>query len=177
MCKRVYDASLRHNKRVTRSAYAKYLCGLFSGAILNFVYPDAPNQFRALQQPGFETPKHLRVSNGGVGSSIESPPRSLGVRQHMPTRSCLRRISLNSLRGLPCPIRFDCAVPARQNEDFPRIPSEHIANQLSPRVMTPMQTFGGSAPKKGTLKGCSVELLRSNPGSSPAWVPSAQPAL
>ena len=33
-----------------------------------------PDEFRALKQPGFETPKHLSgVSNGGVGSYIESP--------------------------------------------------------------------------------------------------------
>ena len=37
-----------------------------------FRYPEAPDQFTALKQPGFETPTHLR-GNGGVGSSIESP--------------------------------------------------------------------------------------------------------
>ena len=41
---------------------------------LNFGCPEAPDDFWALKQPGFENPKHLSgVSNGGVGSSIESP--------------------------------------------------------------------------------------------------------
>ena len=38
-------------------------------------HPEVPDVFRALKQPGFETPKHLRVSNGEAGSSID--PRSL----------------------------------------------------------------------------------------------------
>ena len=41
-------------------------------------YPNAPDQFGAFKQPGFETPKHPLLSNGGVGSSMESP-RSLWV--------------------------------------------------------------------------------------------------
>ena len=45
------------------------------------MYP--PRGFRAFKQPGFETPQPPRVSNGGVGSSIESSRSLWGPKKAM----------------------------------------------------------------------------------------------